>query len=105
MMDTEKTVGLPLPCPSCGGAMKWDGRPGMEGIAVCDNTDAAHWKSECGRLRDSNDSLRAALARAEAAEARVKALEEALREVMSVSDRKTDIYDRARAVLEEKPDA
>lgn len=33
---------------------------------------------------------------------RIEALEKALRDVISVSDRKTDIYDRARAALEGK---
>jgi hypothetical protein len=33
---------------------------------------------------------------------RIEALEKALREVISVSDRKTDIYDRARAALDGK---
>ena len=35
---------------------------------------------------------------------KVTQLEKALREVISVSDRKTDIYDRAKAVLGEKKD-
>lgn len=33
---------------------------------------------------------------------RIETLEKALREVISVSDRKTDIYDRAKAALGEK---
>jgi hypothetical protein len=37
--------------------------------------------------------------RAEKAEAEIKRLRDALREVISVSDRKTDIYDRAKAAL------
>jgi hypothetical protein len=38
------------------------------------------------------------------AAARIERLEAALREVISVSDRKTDIYDRAKALLEKKDD-
>jgi hypothetical protein len=35
---------------------------------------------------------------------RIERLEAALREVISVSDRRTDIYDRAKALLEKKDD-
>jgi hypothetical protein len=44
------------------------------------------------------------LAKLREARLRIEELEAALREVISVSDRKTDIYDRAKAVLGEKKD-
>jgi hypothetical protein len=50
--------------------------------------DSLYGTHPCGLLHDAAD--------------RIEALEKALREVISVSDRKTDIYDRARAALEGK---
>jgi hypothetical protein len=73
-----------------------DGGPGNYYVR-CDNCAA----SSDDRLKDTAVELW----NRRADSARIEALERALREVISVSDRDTDIYKRARALLGDAKEA